>query len=62
MRELLERQAAVDRMPAQDDGGLLTLGIRGANGWSLVAQVSRSLYCDGTFFANEEGVSPVALT
>ena len=43
-------------LPAQDAGGLLTLGIRGANGWSVVAQVSRSLYCDGTFFASPAGV------
>ena len=42
-------------MPSQDADGLLTLGIRGANGWSVVAQVSRSLYCDGTSIASQAG-------
>src|SRR5207244_13019231 len=41
VRELLERQPAVDRMQPQGAGGLLPLRIRSANGWRLVAQGSR---------------------
>jgi hypothetical protein len=42
VRELLERQPAVDGVLTQQAGGVVTLGIRSADG-SLVAQNSRSL-------------------
>jgi hypothetical protein len=58
LRELFERQPAVDGVEAQRADGLLALEIRGANGWSLVAQGSRSL--SGTPVVSKTGAERAA--
>jgi hypothetical protein len=55
VRELLEGQSAAGDVPAQEGDGLVALEIGGAEGWSLVAQGSRSLYCDRGSVARSGG-------